>query len=276
MLSLRVEETTSGYASGRRVASGLAQAPPPGAIGTGLDFCRTSVTSSPSFAFPTLVIHRRDDPFIRVQSGRYLAEHIDGAKYAELPGGDSWFFVGDSDAVVDEIEEFLTGTRAGAEGEVVVSTVLFTDIVDSTRRAASLGHRAWSNLTDDHDTRVRHALARNRGREIKTTGDGFLASFDSAGRAIRCAAEILSDAQDIGLAVRAGIHTGEVEFRDDDVTGLTVAIGKRVCDLAAPGQILVTETVRGATIGSKLALKDAGERDLKGVPGHWHLYALDT
>jgi class 3 adenylate cyclase len=219
-------------------------------------------------------VHRRDDTAVRVEAGRYLAANIDGAKYVELPGTDTLFFVGDTDAVIDEIEEFLTGVRTGAEGDAVVSTVLFTDIVDSTRQAASLGHRPWTNLSDQHNVRVRNALTRHRGREVKTLGDGFLATFDSAGRAMRCATDIVRDAHTIGLSVRAGIHTGEVEFRDDDITGLAVTIAKRVCDLAAPGQVLITETVRGATIGTSIELDDAGEHTLKGVPGTVRLYTL--
>jgi class 3 adenylate cyclase/pimeloyl-ACP methyl ester carboxylesterase len=226
-----------------------------------------------SIRVPTLILHRRDDAFVSVEAGRHLAEHIDGAKYVELPGTDTYPFFGDSDAVIDEIEEFLTGNRSGAEGDVVVATVLFTDIADSTRQAAALGHRAWSSLTQDHDTRVRNALARHRGREIKTMGDGFLATFDSAGRAIRCATDIVTSAHGIGLAVRAGIHLGDVEFRDGDVTGLPVTVGKRVCDLAAPGQVLMTESVRGAIVGSTIELASTGEHILKGVPGTWRLFA---
>jgi class 3 adenylate cyclase/pimeloyl-ACP methyl ester carboxylesterase len=229
-----------------------------------------------SIRVPTLVLHRREDAMISVEAGRYLAEQIDGAKYVELPGADAYFLFGDSDAIIDEIEEFLTGIRSGADGDVVVSTVLFTDIADSTRQAAALGHRAWSTLTQEHDTRVRNALARHRGREIKTMGDGFLATFDSAGRAIRCAADIVAGTHGIGLAVRAGIHIGDVEFRDGDVIGLPVTIGKRVCDLAAPGQVLMTESLRGAIVGSKIELASAGEYTLKGVPGTWHLFALTS
>lgn len=223
---------------------------------------------------PTLVLHHRDNAFIRVEAGRYLAEHIDGAKYVEFPGADAYFFFGDADAVIDEIEEFLTGGRSGAFGDVAVSAVVFTDIADSTARAAALGHRAWTALTEEHNRRVRDALARYRGREIKTMGDGFLATFDSAGRAVGCAADIVSGAQGIGLAVRAGIHIGDVEFREGDVMGLPVTIGKRVCDIAAPGQVLITESVRGAIVGSKIGLVGAGQRTLKGVPGSWDLFAL--
>lgn len=228
----------------------------------------------PDLRLPTLIVHRRDDTFIRVEAGRYLAEKIEGARYVELPGRDNWFFVGDSDAIIDEIEEFLTGARSGTEGDVVVSTVLFTDIVDSTRQQAAVGHRPWSKLSAEHDALVRAAIGRHRGREIKTTGDGFLITFDGASRAIRCATEIVTRSQQAGLAVRAGMHTGEVEFRDGDISGLAVSIGKRVCDLASGGQVVVTETVRGAAIGSGFDFDSAGEHSLKGVPGSWHLYAV--
>jgi class 3 adenylate cyclase len=225
---------------------------------------------------PTLVIHRRDDRVYRVHAGRYLAEHIAGAKYVELPGEDNYFFVGDSDALLDEVEEHLTGTRTGADGDVVVSTVLFTDIVNSTQQAAALGHRPWSKLSGEHDALVRAALHRHRGQEIKTTGDGFLATFDSAGRAIRCAGDIINAARDIGLEVRAGVHTGEVEFRDNDISGLAVSIAKRVCDFASGGRIFVTETVRGSVVGSDIEFDDRGAHELKGVPGTWHLLCVRT
>jgi class 3 adenylate cyclase/pimeloyl-ACP methyl ester carboxylesterase len=230
----------------------------------------------PGLRMPTLVVHRRDDKYIRVEAGRYLAEKIEGAKYVELPGQDNWFFVGDSDAIIDEIEEFLTGARSGTEGDVVVSTVLFTDIVDSTRQQATVGHRQWSKLSAEHDAVVRAAIGRHRGHEIKTTGDGYLITFDSASRAMRCATEIVTRSQQAGLAVRAGIHTGELEFRGGDISGLAVSIGKRVCDRASGGQVVVTETVRGAAIGSNLEFDSAGEHSLKGIPGSWHLYAVRT
>jgi class 3 adenylate cyclase len=225
---------------------------------------------------PTLVVHRRDDRYIRVEAGRHLAEHIVGAKYVELPGEDHFFFVGDADALIDEVEEYLTGIRTGREGNVVVSTVLFTDIIGSTRHEAAIGRREWSKLTAQHDVDVRAALHRHRGHEVKTIGDGFLATFDGAGRAVRCAAEIVRRAREIGLDVRTGVHTGEVEFRDNDVAGLAVNIAKRVCDLASGARILVTETVRGSVVGSDLEFDDQGEHELKGVPGTWRLFALDA
>jgi class 3 adenylate cyclase len=228
----------------------------------------------PSISVPTLVLHRERNRFIHLGAGQYLAEHIPNAKFVVLPGHDHLFFVGDTDALVDEIEEFLTGTRSGAEGEVIMAAVLFTDIVASTEHQARVGPREWSRLTDHHDAMVRAALARYRGREVKTTGDGFLATFDATGRALRCAADILAGAKDIGLDLRAGVHTGEVEVRGDDIGGLAVTIAKRVCDLAGPGQLLVSETVRGHMVGAGITFDDRGEHELKGVPGTWRLYAV--
>jgi class 3 adenylate cyclase len=184
--------------------------------------------------------------------------------------------VGDSDALVDEIEEFLTGARSGAEGDVLTMTVLFTDIVASTERQARVGPREWSALTDHHDAMIRAALSRHRGHEVKTTGDGFLATFDATGRALRCAADILTGAEDIGLELRAGVHTGEVEVRGDDIAGLAVTIAKRVCDLAGPGQVLVSETVRHHMVGGSIEFIDRREHELKGVPGSWRLFSVKS
>jgi class 3 adenylate cyclase len=225
----------------------------------------------PSVPVPTLVLHREGDRFIRVGAGRYLAEHIPNAKFVVLPGDDHLFFVGNTDALADEIEEFLTGARSGAEGDVLTMTVLFTDIVASTKRQARVGPREWSRLIDHHDAMVRAALVRHRGREVKTTGDGFLATFDATGRALRCAADILAGAKDLGLDLRAGVHTGEVEVRGDDIAGLTVTIAKRVCDLAGRGEVLVSRTVADAVAGSGIGFLDRGEHELKGVPGTWQL-----
>jgi class 3 adenylate cyclase len=223
---------------------------------------------------PTLVLHREDDGWVRVGAGRYLAEHIPGARLVVLPGADHAFFAGDVDAVVDEIEEFLTGVRSGAEGDVLTATVLFTDMVGSTEHQARIGAGKWSRLADEHDAMTRAALLRYRGHEVKTTGDGFLASFDATGRALRCAAEILADARGMGLELRAGVHTGEIEVRGDDIAGLAVTIAKRVCDLAAPGEVFVSDMVRGHMVGSGTEFEDQGEHELKGVPGTWHLFAL--
>jgi class 3 adenylate cyclase/pimeloyl-ACP methyl ester carboxylesterase len=227
----------------------------------------------PSVTPPTLVLHRVGCAY-DLGVGEYLAEHIPDARFVALPGDEFPYFMGDVDALADEIEEFLTGERAGAAGDVVTATVLFTDIVGSTEQQARIGQREWSQLTDRHDAMVRTALTRNRGREIKTTGDGFLATFDATGRALRCASEILTDAQGVGVELRAGLHTGDVELRSDDVVGLAVSIAKRVCDLAKPGQLLVSETVRVSTIASGFTFEDHGEHQLKGVPGTWRLHAL--
>jgi class 3 adenylate cyclase len=219
-------------------------------------------------------LHREGNRFIHPGAGRYLAENIPNAKFVALPGDDHLFFVGDTDALVDEIEEFLTGARSGAEADVTTMTVLFTDIVASTERQARVGPREWSRLTDRHDAMVRAALSRHRGHEVKTTGDGFLATFDATGRALRCAAEILAGAQDIGLDLRAGVHTGEVEVRGDDIAGLAVTIAKRVCDLAGPGEVLVSHAVEAVVSGSGIEFEDRGDHKLKGVPGTWRLYAV--
>jgi class 3 adenylate cyclase len=229
-----------------------------------------------SVSVPTLVLHREGNRMIRLGAGRYLAERIPNARLVVLPGEDHLFIVGDTDALVDEIEEFLTGTRSGAEGDVRTMTVLFTDIVASTEHQTRVGPREWSRLTDHHDAMVRAALVRHRGHEVKTTGDGFLATFDATGRALHCASDILAGAKDIGLDLRAGVHTGEVEVRGDDIAGLAVTIAKRVCDLARPGQLLVSETVRGHMVGAGIQFRDQGEHELKGVPGTWRLFAAEA
>jgi class 3 adenylate cyclase len=226
-----------------------------------------------SISAPTLVLHREGDRFIRLGAGRYLAENIPGAKLLVLPGDDHLFFVGDTDALVDEIEDFLTGARGRAEGDVVLATLLFTDIVASTEQSARMGHRKWTALTDAHDAMVRGTLGRHRGVEVKTVGDGFLATFDTTTRAVRAATEIVAAAENMGLKVRAGVHTGEVEVRSDDVVGLPVSIAKRICDLARPGETLVSATVKALMVGSDIATVDRGTHVLKGVPDEWHLFA---
>jgi class 3 adenylate cyclase len=229
----------------------------------------------PTLSLPTLVVHRERDRFIRVGAGRYLAEHIAGAKYIELPGDDHLFFVGDADALLDEIEEFLTGTHQAPEGDVVTSTILFTDIVSSTEQSARLGHRKWTKISDDHDAMVRATLQRLRGRAVKTIGDGFLATFDSTTRAVHAATEIVTEARTIGLEVRAGVHNGEVEVRPDDVVGLTVTISKRICDLAGPSEVLVSEAVKLHLVGSDIAVLERGNFELKGVPDEWRLFTVE-
>jgi class 3 adenylate cyclase len=229
----------------------------------------------PLISSPTLVLHREGNRYVQLGAGRYMAEHIPEARLVVLPGDDHLFFAGDTDGLVDEIEEFLTGGRSGAEGDVVLAAVLFTDIVASTEHQARIGPRGWSGLTDRHDAMVRAALARHRGHEVKTTGDGFLATFDATGRALRCAADILAGAKDIGLDLRAGVHTGEVEVRGDDIAGLAVTIAKRVCDRAGAGQVMVSEMVRGHMVGTGTTFNDQGEHELKGVPGSWRLFSVE-
>ena len=229
----------------------------------------------PNLSVPTLVLHRTGDQAIQVEAGRYLAEHIPGARYVELPGEDHAFFVGATDAILDEVQEFLTGVRQGPEGDVVTATILFTDIVASTDQSARMGHRTWRTVMDDHDAMIRTLLVRYRGHEVATTGDGFLARFDSTTRAVRAAAEMVNSAERMGLQVRAGVHTGEVELRPNDVAGLSVSIAKRICDLAGPCQTLVSEGVREALVGSGISTSEAGTHELKGVPDEWRLYAVE-
>jgi class 3 adenylate cyclase len=228
----------------------------------------------PSIRVPTLVLHRRDDPFLNVEHSRYLAAHIPGAKYVELEGSDSLFSMGETEALEGEVEEFITGSRHEREPDRMLATVMFTDIVGSTDRAAEVGDRAWRETLDQHDRLVRRALERHRGREVKTTGDGFLATFDGPARAIGCAASIAEGVRSIGLEVRAGLHTGECEIRNGDVGGLAVHIGARVMGAAGPGEVLVSSTVKDLVVGSGIDFDDRGERELKGVPGAWRLFAV--
>jgi class 3 adenylate cyclase len=228
----------------------------------------------PSISCRTLVLHREGDRFIHLGAGRYLAEHIPGAKLVVLPGDDHLYMAGDTDALVDEIEEFTAGTRSGAAGDAVTTTILFTDVVASTQYQARVGPGEWSRLTDRHEAMVRDLLARHRGREVKTTGDGFRATFDGTGRGLRCAAEIVKGAEGIGLEVRAGVHTGEVELRGSDIAGLAVTIASRVCGLAASGEVWVSETVKSLMTGSDVGFADLGQHVLKGVPGPWRLYRV--
>jgi class 3 adenylate cyclase len=222
---------------------------------------------------PTLVIHRSDDRVIDVHQGRYLAEHVRGAKYVELPGEDHWWWVGDADRVVDEIQEFLTGHREHPETERVLKTVLFTDIVRSTERASEVGDRRWRQLLDTHDVLSRRELDRYCGEEINTTGDGFVACFDGPARAIRCAQAIVAEAAASGIEIRAGLHTGECERRGDDLAGIAVHVGSRVAAAARPGEVLVTSTVRDLVAGSGIEFSDRGRHELKGLPGDWQLLA---
>ena len=229
----------------------------------------------PTIRVPTLVIHRKDDAGINVEGGRYLAEHIPGARYIELPGKDHLPWVGDNAMeIADDIEEFLTGTRAPVTVDRVLATVLFTDIVGSTEKAAALGDRRWRDLLDNHHATIRRNLARFRGHEVKTTGDGILATFDGPARGIRCACAIADEIRPLGIEVRSGLHTGECEMTDDDVGGIAVHIGARVAALAGAHEVLVSSTVKDLVAGSGLRFADRGSRSLKGVPGEWHIYAV--
>ena len=227
----------------------------------------------PAINVPTLVLHRVDDHIVPVQHARYLAEHIPGARYVELPGVDHLWWV-EGDDILDEVESFLTGTTTAFEPDRVLATVMFTDIVNSTTRAAELGDRRWRELVESHDRLVRNLLERYRGREVKTLGDGFLATFDGPGRAIRCATELCSEVRSVGLEVRTGLHTGEVELAGDDITGIAVNIGARVGASAEAGEVLVSQTVKDLVAGSGVDFEDRGEHDLKGVPGPWHLWSV--
>jgi class 3 adenylate cyclase len=221
---------------------------------------------------PALVLHRVGDA-LPIECGRYLAEHIPGARMVELEGIDHMPSVGDVDTLVEEVEEFLTGARHLAESDRVLATVLFTDIVGSTERAAELGDHEWRQLLSQHDALVRAEIERHRGREIKHMGDGFLATFDGPARAVRCALALTREAPTLGVEVRAGVHTGECELHAGDIRGIAVHIGARVGALAGPGEVLVSGTVKDLTVGSGIGFADRGTRELKGVPGEWRLYA---
>ena len=230
----------------------------------------------PELQMPTLVLHRAGDRYILVEAGRYLAASIPNASYVELPGEDNLFFVGEVDALIDELEDFLTGAHQAPEGQVVTTTVLFTDIVSSTEQSARLGHRRWTRLTEDHDAMTRATVQRYQGRVVKWTGDGFLMTFDAGSRAVRAALDIVRAASAMGLQLRAGVHTGEAEVRPDDILGLPVSIAKRVCDLAGPGDVFVTEVLRLTLEGSGLTFDDRGPYELKGVPGTWQIFAASA
>jgi class 3 adenylate cyclase len=224
---------------------------------------------------PTIVLHRRDNRHYRIGFGRYLGESIPGARFVEIPGADCYpFHAGDAHLVLGEIEEFLTGTRSGQASERILATVLFTDIVGSTDLAGRLGDKPWRETLERHDDLVRSWLAQYRGREIQHTGDGFLALFDGPGRAIRCATAISHEVKGLGLEVRAGLHTGEVEIRGAEIAGIAVHIAARVTSAAGGGEVLVSRTVRDLVAGSGIAFEDRGEHSLKGVAEPWQLYSV--
>ncbi len=228
----------------------------------------------PTVRVPTLVVQHAADRLFPPSAGRYIADRIPGAKYAELPGRNVYHFVEPWRSSFQEIAEFLTGSQPEVADDRVLATVLFTDIVDSTRRAAEIGDRNWRALLDAHDAVVRAQLVRFRGREVNTSGDGFLATFDGPQRAIRCTMAIRDAVQALGIEVRAGLHTGECEIRGDDIGGIAVHIGARVSALAGPNEVLVSSTLRDLVIGSGLEFDDRGTHELKGVPGEWRLFAV--
>jgi pimeloyl-ACP methyl ester carboxylesterase len=226
----------------------------------------------PTIRVPTLVMHRTGDRDLNVEEGRYIASRIPGARFVELPGADHFMWTEDADRVLDEIEEFLTGVRPAHETDRVLATVLFTDIVGSTERAAQLGDRRWREVLDEFYVEVRRDLARFRGREVDTAGDGFLATFDGPARAIGCALAIRDGVASLGLKVRSGLHTGEVELAGEDVRGIAVHIGARVAAEAGPGEVLVTRTVKDLVAGSGIEFQDRGSRTLKGLPEEWQIF----
>ena len=228
----------------------------------------------PAIRVPTLVLHRTGDLVVPVEAGRYLAERIPDAKYVEVAGVDHYPFVGGADALADEVEEFITGSRHFREPDRVLATVLFTDIVGSTERAAELGDRRWRDLLSDHHRHVREQLERFRGAEVRISGDGFLATFDGPARAIRCACAIRDALLQLGIEIRAGLHTGEIELTETGVEGIAVHIGARIAALAGPCEVLVSRTVRELVVGSEIELVERGNYVLKGVPGEWGIHAV--
>jgi class 3 adenylate cyclase len=223
---------------------------------------------------PTLILHRRDVQMVPIEHGRYLAEQIPGAKLVELPGADALLMWETPELTLDHVEEFLTGVRRTADPSRVLATVLFTDIVGSTEQASRLGDRRWRELLNVHDELARRLVEEFGGRLVKTTGDGILATFDGPGRGLRCAAALRAELGGIGVQVRAGLHTGEVELRDSDVGGIAVHIAARVMGAAEAGEILTSRTVRDLVVGSDVALQDRGSQSLKGIEGSWQLFAV--
>jgi class 3 adenylate cyclase/alpha-beta hydrolase superfamily lysophospholipase len=229
----------------------------------------------PTVRVPTLVLHRRGDRAVHIDQGRYLAELIPDAKFVELEGEDHIWWVGDSESLVNEIQEFLTGERQSTEPDRVLATVLFTDIVDSTRRAAAMGDRRWRELLDSHNDVAHKEIKRFNGRAVKNTGDGFLATFDGPARAIRCAFAISNDVQRLGIEVRAGLHTGEIEQIGEDVGGIAVHIASRVMASAKANEVWASGTVRDLVVGSRFKFCDQGNHSLKGIPEEWRLFTVE-
>jgi len=227
----------------------------------------------PAIQVPTLIIHRRGDRLVDVGNGRYLAANIPGARYLELPGDDHIYFAGDADALLDEIEEFVTGARGTHDPDRVLATVMFTDIVSSTEHAARLGDRRWQLLMSDHDELFANQISVYRGRTIRSTGDGVFASFDGPARAIRCALSLVEAARRLDVEIRAGLHTGECELIGEKIGGIAVHTGARIAAAARPGEVLVSSTVKDLVAGSGTEFEDRGLHDLKGV-GAWRLYSV--
>jgi pimeloyl-ACP methyl ester carboxylesterase len=230
----------------------------------------------PTISVPTLVLQRVGDRDVKVEEGRWIAAQVPGAKYVELPGDEHLIWAGDVDAVIDEVEEFLTGSRPVPEPDRMLATVLFTDIVSSTQHASALGDRRWGEVLEDHHAIVRRELERFRGREIDTAGDGFFATFDGPARAVRAAVSIRDAVHVLGVEVRAGMHTGEVQVVDEKIRGIAVHTGARIAGAAAAGEVLVSGTVKDLVAGSGIEFDDRGVHELKGVPGEWRLYAVSS
>jgi pimeloyl-ACP methyl ester carboxylesterase len=260
----------------RRLATYLRRSASPGAAAALLRMNTEIDTRAvlPTIRVPTLVLHRSGDKDANVEEGRWIASQIPGARFVELPGVDHMPWVGDQDAVLDEVQEFLTGVRPPPEPDRVLATVLFTDIVGSTERATELGDRRWRELLERHHDLVRRQLERFQGREVDTAGDGFLAAFDGPARGIRCARAIGAAIGELGLDIRAGLHTGECELLVGKVAGVAVHTGARVAARAGPGEVLVSQTVKDLVAGSGIEFEDRGVHELKGVPGAWRLYAV--
>lgn len=230
----------------------------------------------PTVRVPTLVLNRTGDRTAKLEEARYIAARIPDAKLVELPGVDHLPWVGDQDSILDEIQEFLTGIRQGPTPDRVLVTVLFTDVVGATARAAELSDRRWRDVLSRHYATVRHELRRYRGDEVQTAGDGFLATFDGPARAIRCACAIRDRAHDDGLSIRAGLHTGECELMGSDIGGIAVHIGARVAALARSDEVLVSSTIKDLVVGSGIEFDDRGQHALKGVPGSWRLFSVSS
>ncbi len=259
-----------------KVAAYMRAAASPGAVKAVMQMNREIDVRSvlPTVRVPTLIAHRTGDRNISIEQARYMVERMPNARLVELPGEDHMPWFGDSDALLGEVEEFLTGVRHEPEPDRVLATVLFTDIVNATERAAKLGDRQWRDLLTHHHSLIRGELSRFRGREIDTAGDGFFVTFDGPARAIRCAEAIQNAVTQLGLTVRVGLHTGECEVMDEKVTGIAVHIGARVMNHAAPGEVLVSSTVKDLVAGSGIGFVDRGAYDLKGIPGKWRIFAL--